>query len=73
MSNLEKLGLNLTINVDEKFIDGNNLKKNILYRMSQLNQFTFDIRSLLCINNGMNLPSKEDIYRLSKYSNNILC
>ncbi|CAF3912848.1 unnamed protein product [Rotaria magnacalcarata] len=62
MSNLEKLGLYLTLYV-ETFIDGNNLKKNILNHISQLNQFTFDIHSLMLINNTMNLPSKEDIQR----------
>jgi hypothetical protein len=61
MSNLEKLDLDLTVFVKETFIDGNNLKKNILNHMSQLKQFTFDIRSCMCINNEMNLPSKEDI------------
>ncbi|CAF1533373.1 unnamed protein product, partial [Rotaria sp. Silwood1] len=63
MSNLEKLRLDLTVNVQGTFIDGNNLKGNILNHMSQLNQFTFDIRSFMCINNQMNLPSKEDIQR----------
>ncbi|CAF3867535.1 unnamed protein product [Rotaria sordida] len=61
MTNLEKLGLYLSIFVDERFIDGNNLKKNILYHMSQLNQFSFHIRSTMFINNEMNLPSKQDI------------
>ncbi|CAF3682100.1 unnamed protein product [Rotaria socialis] len=44
MLNLEKLGLYLSISVDERFIDGNNLKENILNHMSQLNQFIFHIR-----------------------------
>ncbi|CAF3037323.1 unnamed protein product, partial [Rotaria sp. Silwood2] len=47
MSNLEKLDVYLSIFVLEKFIDGNNLKKNILNRMSQLNQFSFHIRSYI--------------------------
>ncbi|CAF0733371.1 unnamed protein product [Rotaria sordida] len=63
MSNLEKLGLDLKVSVEETFIDGHNLKKNILNHMSQLKQFTFDIRSVIYINNEMNLPSKEDIQR----------
>jgi hypothetical protein len=63
MSNLEKLDLYLTICTDGRFIDGNDLKKNILNHMSQLNQFTFDIRSVMFINNEMNLPSQEDIQR----------
>ncbi|CAF2789704.1 unnamed protein product [Rotaria sp. Silwood2] len=61
MSNLEKLGLYLSIFVYERFIDGNNLKKNILNHMSQLNQFSFHIHSRMFINNEMNLPSKQDI------------
>ncbi|CAF1568800.1 unnamed protein product [Rotaria sordida] len=63
MSNLEELDLDLTICVKETFIDGHNLTKNILNHMSQLKQFTFDIRSRKCIYNEMNLPSKEDIQR----------
>jgi hypothetical protein len=61
MSNLEKLGLDLTIDVNERFIDGNDLKENILNRMSSLNRFTFDIHSIMYIKNQMNFPSQEDI------------
>jgi hypothetical protein len=61
MSNLEKLGLDLTIYVLDRFIDGNNLKENILNRMSELNQFTFNIHSIMFIDNQMNFPSQEDI------------
>ncbi|CAF5120884.1 unnamed protein product, partial [Rotaria magnacalcarata] len=57
----KELGLTFTTTVDETFIDGNNLKQHILNHMSQLKRFTFDIRSVICINNEMNLPSKEDI------------
>ncbi|CAF1467683.1 unnamed protein product [Rotaria magnacalcarata] len=63
MSNLEELGLSFTTAVKETFVDGNDLKQNILNHMSQLKHFTFDIRSVMCINNEMNLPSKEDIQR----------
>ncbi|CAF1477318.1 unnamed protein product [Rotaria sordida] len=44
--------------------------------MSQLNQFTFDIRSSMFINNQMNLPSKEDIQRTFnhfQYTKTISC
>ena len=61
MSNIEKLGLYLTIYVNDKFIDGNDLKKNIINHLPQLNIFTFDIRSRMFINNQMNVPSKKDI------------
>ncbi|CAF5125236.1 unnamed protein product, partial [Rotaria magnacalcarata] len=76
MSNLEELGLSFTTTVKETFIDGNNLKQNILNHMLQLKHFTFDIRSLLHINNEMNLPSKEDIQRTFDdfpYTNIISC
>ncbi|CAF2867656.1 unnamed protein product [Rotaria sp. Silwood2] len=61
MSNLEKLGLDLSVFVHERFIDGNNLKTNILNHMSNLNYFSFHICSCMFINNEMNLPSKQDV------------
>ncbi|CAM4751549.1 unnamed protein product [Rotaria magnacalcarata] len=61
MSNLEELGSSFTTTVKEIFIDGNNLKQNILNHMSRLKHFTFDIRSVMFIKNQMSLPSKEDI------------
>ncbi|CAM4949990.1 unnamed protein product [Rotaria socialis] len=76
MSNLEELGLSFTTAVKETFVDGNDLKQNILNHMSQLKHFTFDIRSVMCINNEMNLPSKEDIQRTFDdfpYANIISC
>jgi hypothetical protein len=66
MSNLEKLDLCLTIIVNENFIDGNHLKKNILHRMSKLNQLTFDIYSIMFINNQINFPSQEDMEQTFK-------
>src|SRR5690242_14365637 len=61
MSNLEQLGLYLPVYVDETFIDGNDLKKNIINCMPRLNQFTFYIRSIMHIDNEMNFPLTEDI------------
>ncbi|CAF3350086.1 unnamed protein product [Rotaria socialis] len=61
MSNLEKLGLHLTIHVNATFIDGNNLKKYILNHMPKLNIFSFDLHSIASINNLIRLPLKEDI------------
>ncbi|CAF2981008.1 unnamed protein product [Rotaria sp. Silwood2] len=61
MSNLEELGLYLTVYVNETFIDGNHLKKNIINRMPRLNQFRFSINSIMCINNLIYFPSTEDI------------
>ncbi|CAF3169754.1 unnamed protein product [Rotaria sp. Silwood2] len=63
MPNLEQLGLYLLIHVDEIFIDGNHLKKNIINRMPRLNQFTFYISSSMFTRNKLNLPSTEDIQR----------
>ncbi|CAF3283269.1 unnamed protein product [Rotaria socialis] len=61
MSNLETLNLSVSISVKETFIDGHNLKNKIVNNMSRLNQFTFDIHSLMNINNYMILPSNGDI------------
>ncbi|CAF4188409.1 unnamed protein product, partial [Rotaria sordida] len=61
MANLEELGLYFTAFVNETFINGNSLKKDILNHMLQLKQFAFDICSIMSIKNQMNLPSKEDI------------
>ncbi|CAF1019815.1 unnamed protein product [Rotaria sordida] len=64
MSNLEKLRLYLVIFFNDTFIDGNHLKKNIIYRVPNLNQFIFYIRSLIYTGNKLNLPSTEDIQRI---------
>ncbi|CAF1119644.1 unnamed protein product [Adineta steineri] len=72
MSNIEKLSLYLTIYITDKFIDGNDLQKNIIDRLPQLNLFTFDIRSVMYKNDQMNLPSKKDIeetFRDFQYTN----
>ncbi|CAF1202651.1 unnamed protein product [Adineta ricciae] len=45
----------------EKFIDGDNLKYDILSRLSHLQQFQFNIYSYIPVDNESNLPSKEDI------------
>ncbi|CAF2739142.1 unnamed protein product [Rotaria sp. Silwood2] len=63
MSNLEQLDLYVAIFIDTTFIDGNHLKKNIINRMSRLNQFKFYIRSFMHIRNQVNFPSTEDIQR----------
>ncbi|CAF0917340.1 unnamed protein product [Rotaria sp. Silwood1] len=66
MSNLETLNLSLSILVKETFIDGHNLKNKIVNHMSRLNKFTFNIRSIMRINNQIILPSKEDIQNTFK-------
>jgi hypothetical protein len=71
MSNLEQLALYLRVHVDKTFFDGNNLKRNILNRLPQLNQFTFSIHSSMFSRNDINLPSTEDIqYTFSDFPNN---
>jgi hypothetical protein len=61
MSNLEKLDLGLTSFRDNRFIDGYELKKNIINHMPQLKKFTFNIRSLIRYYNQIDLPSNKDI------------
>jgi hypothetical protein len=63
MSNFEKLTLNISIEGEEKFLDGNNLKTNIINHMPRLRQFLFNIRSIVVLDNLMHLPSNEDIQR----------
>ena len=71
MSNLESLTLYIAVNVFDRFIDGNDLKKNILNHMPQLNKFIFNIRSLIILQNQIILPSKEDIQQtLIDFTNN---
>src|SRR5271154_4430129 len=63
MSNLETLALYLLIEEQERFIDGNNLKNNIVSHMSRLKEFIFNIRTIIKLNNPLHLPSNEDIQR----------
>ncbi|CAF1286725.1 unnamed protein product [Rotaria sordida] len=63
MSNLEKLSLHLVIECKVRFIDGTNLKKNIIIHMPNLNEFTFNIRSIISINDHTYLLSNEYIQR----------
>ncbi|CAF3327609.1 unnamed protein product [Rotaria sp. Silwood2] len=70
MLNLEKLNLYLIICGKKTFIDGNDLKKNIINHMPQLNKFTFNIRSTVRLHNEINLLSKEDIqYTFNDFEN----
>jgi hypothetical protein len=63
MTNLEKLRLNLDIVVKNTFIDGNELKQNIINHMARLQRFEFYICSSVYPPNKISLPSKEDIQR----------
>ncbi|CAF2318231.1 unnamed protein product [Rotaria sp. Silwood2] len=61
MLNLEKLRLYLVVVHKETFIDGNNLKYNIINYLLNLKQFGFNIHSFIPIDNPNDLPSNEDI------------
>ncbi|CAF4201076.1 unnamed protein product, partial [Rotaria sordida] len=61
MINLEKLLLYLVIICDRTFIDGNNLKKNIINHLPLLRQFIFNIHSKLSFDNEMHFLLNEDI------------
>ncbi|CAF1483931.1 unnamed protein product [Rotaria sordida] len=72
MSNLEELALYLSpVVCDKKFIDGNNLKQNIIDYMPELNQFGFSIHSTILLKDQIDLPSNEDIeHSFKDFSNN---
>jgi hypothetical protein len=63
MSNLESLSLYFAFKNLHRFIDGYDLKKNIISHLPQLNNFVFNIRSIISINNQISLPSNDDIQR----------
>ncbi|CAM4894187.1 unnamed protein product [Rotaria socialis] len=66
MSNLEELSLYTSIcrfSHGKTFIDGNNLKHDIIYHMSKLKKFMFSIHSDILIDQSISLPSNEDIQR----------
>jgi len=76
MSNLEKLHLYLNVIARQTFINGNDLKTNIINHLSRLNSFTFNIRSFNSRYNQTELPSNEDIqqsFKDFKYNRNISC
>ncbi|CAF1560509.1 unnamed protein product [Rotaria sp. Silwood1] len=62
MSNLETLDLHLIVGRKIRFIDGNDLKKNIINHMIKLKKFTFNICSnIICLHNQIDLISNEYI------------
>ncbi len=70
MINLEKLDLSLTVLVTNAFIDGNDLKQNIISYMPRLKELTFNIRSIW-FDYQFNLPSNKDIQETFKDLNNM--
>ena len=65
MINLEKLDLSSVGLVTKSFIDGNNLKQNIISHIPLLKKFTFNIRSIWYYS-PMNIPSNQDIQQTFK-------
>ncbi|CAF1467107.1 unnamed protein product [Rotaria sordida] len=61
MMNLEKLDLCLSVSGRKSFVDGNDLKINIINHMPRLYKFIFNIRSSSCFYNEVNLPSNKFI------------
>ncbi|CAF4228325.1 unnamed protein product [Rotaria sordida] len=60
MINLEELDLHLVVYCEKRFIDGYDLKYNIINNLLQLNKFVFNIRSCLPLNEQVYLSSNED-------------
>ncbi|CAF1544678.1 unnamed protein product [Adineta ricciae] len=63
MYHLEELSLCFTVHEEKTFLDGNNLKKDILRHLSRLNRFSFSISSFIFASYQTTLPSPEDIQR----------
>jgi hypothetical protein len=62
MINLEKLSLSVVIYCERSFIDGNHLKENVICHMSRLEDFVFNIRSIMQLKSGpVHLPTNEEI------------
>ncbi|CAF4136474.1 unnamed protein product [Rotaria magnacalcarata] len=75
MVNLEKLDLQLNCE-RETFVNGDDLKTNILNHLLQLNTFTFNIRSTSYCDNQTGLLSNKDIQQTFKdfqYNQVIFC
>ncbi|CAF4279210.1 unnamed protein product, partial [Rotaria sordida] len=71
MPSLEQLSLYLSCVHHNRFINGNDLKENIIDYLPQLNQFQFNIRSTMLLKNQIDLPSNEDIqYTFKDFLNN---
>ncbi|CAF5030281.1 unnamed protein product, partial [Rotaria sp. Silwood1] len=61
MLNLEELTLYIELSSFKIFIDGNNLKENIIYHLSRLNKFVFNILSIMHLYMKPYLPTNEEI------------
>ncbi|CAF4341142.1 unnamed protein product [Rotaria sp. Silwood2] len=63
MLNLEELNLFLQVTGRQKFVDSEDLKKNIIDHMSRLNKFKFSICSTIQLDNELDFPSNENIQK----------
>ncbi|CAF4087833.1 unnamed protein product [Rotaria sordida] len=71
MSNLEELRLYFNCSREESFVDGNDLKTNILIHLPRLTTFKFNIFSFIDHYNQSDLLSNEDIRNTFRdFSNN---
>ena len=62
MSNLERLSLTISIDHEKRFLDGNNLKNDIVSHMPRLKEFLFNVRQkTIELENQFDFPSTEDI------------
>ncbi|CAF4918167.1 unnamed protein product, partial [Rotaria sp. Silwood1] len=57
--NLEELDLDLVVWSEKRFIDGYDLKSNIINHLLRLNKFLFNIRSCLSLNEQISLSSNK--------------
>jgi hypothetical protein len=71
MINLEELDLHLVVHCEKRFVDGYNLKYNIINHLLGLNKFSFNIRSCLYLNDEVYLLSNEDCqHSFNDFKNN---
>ncbi|CAF1157902.1 unnamed protein product [Rotaria magnacalcarata] len=69
--NLEELDLRLVVHCEKRFVDGYNLKHNIINHLFKLNKFQFNIRSCLYLNDQVHLLSNEDCqHSFNDFKNN---
>ena len=82
MTNLEKFSLYFVNVYQSNIIDGEDLEKNIIDRMPRLNEFIFNICSIIYLpleDQPINLPSNDDIqhtfrnFRNSQIISSVYC
>ena len=71
MVNLEELDLHLVLHCEKRFIDGYDLKYNIINHLLRLNKFVFNIRACHYLNDQVYLLSNEEYqHSFSDFKNN---